>query len=162
MTFGLTCSKMSTVEGRNTRQNGLNTKPKDKTKCTFTSEYLSGLWLVRLKGIKTMNKNQFNSFAKAVNDKKALEEYIKANQDEAYSFMVENATVKDNKTFYYVDGKTPLSLTEYSATDSVDWKAVAILLAGSLEKATEIANKNNCKTQRSGYFRFENKQPKQK
>lgn len=109
-----------------------------------------------------MNKTQFNSFAKAVNDKKSLDEYIKKNQNEAYAFMVENATIKDNKTFYYVDGKTPLSVTEYSATDSIDWKAVAILLAGDLEKATEIANKHNCKTQRSGYFRFDNKQPKEK
>ena len=109
-----------------------------------------------------MNKNDFNSFAKAINDRKALDEYIKEHQDEAYAFMVENATIKDNKTFYYINGKTPLSLTEYSATETIDWKMVAILLAGSLEKATEVANKNNCKNQRNGHFRFENKQPKEK
>lgn len=108
-----------------------------------------------------MNKIQFNAFTKAIHDKKNLDKYIKENQNDAYDFMVSNASVSnDAKTYYYTDGKLPISLTEYSASESIDWKKVAIELAGSLEKATEIANKKNFKTQKSGYFRFDTKQPK--
>ena len=108
-----------------------------------------------------MNKTQFNAFIKAIHDKKNLEKYIKENQNEAYGFMVDNVSVSnDAKTYYYTDGKLPVSLTEYSASEQIDWKKVAIELAGSLEKATEIANKKNFKTQKSGYFRFDTKQPK--